>query len=75
MPQQHKKMLKQTDITYIEVYVIIQQGLENIDTFSSRPRLFLQDQDFYFKTKTIFRVLEVPRDKDQGLQTQSWISN
>jgi len=56
---------------------IIHQGLENIQTFSSRPRprLFLQDQDhdqdFYFKTKTIFHVLEVPRDQDQGLETTS----
>jgi len=56
---------------------IIHQGLENTETFSSRPRprLFLQDQDqdqdFYFKTKTIFDVLEVPRDQDQGLETTS----
>jgi len=32
-----------------------------------------QDQDFYFKTKTktIFHVLEAPRDQDQGLETTS----
>jgi len=65
------------------VIFIIHQGLENIETFSSRPRpkprLFLQDQDqdqdFYFKTKTktktIFHVLEAPRDQDQGLETTS----
>jgi len=38
-------------------------------------RLFCQDQDqdFYFKTKTktIFHVLEAPRDQDQGLETTS----
>jgi len=36
-------------------------------------RLFRQDQDqdFYFKTKTIFDVLEVPQDQDQGLETTS----
>jgi len=30
-------------------------------------------QDFYFKTKTktIFHVLEAPRDQDQGLETTS----
>ena len=44
-------------ITYNAICIIIHQGLENIETFSSRPRprLFLQDQDqdqdfysFYF---------------------------
>jgi len=59
------------------VIFIIRQGLENVETFSSRPRLRLffqdQDQDFYFKTKTIFHVLEVPRDQDQGLETTSLI--
>jgi len=60
IPQQHKKMLEQTCITYNESCIIIHQNLENIETSSSRPRprLFLQDQDqdqdFYFKTKTIF---------------------
>jgi len=36
-------------------------------------RLFRQDQDqdFYFKTKTICHVLEAPRDQDQGLETTS----
>ena len=36
-------------------------------------RLFRQDQDqdFFFKTKTIFHVLEAPRDQDQGLETTS----
>ena len=38
-------------------------------------RLFRQDQeqDFYFKTKTktIFHVLDAPRDQDQGLETTS----
>ena len=70
-------------ITYNAVCIIIHQGLENVETFSSRPRprprLFLQDQDqdqdFYFKTKTktktIFHVLEAPRDQDQGLETTS----
>ena len=57
--------------TYNSVCIIIHQGLENIETFSPRPRLFLQDQDFYFKTKTIFHVLEAPRDQDQGLETTS----
>jgi len=68
-------------ITYYAVCIIIHQGLENVETFSSRPRprprLFLrdqdQDQDFYFKTKTktktVFRVLVAPRDQDQGLET------
>ena len=34
-----------------------------------------QDQDFYFKTKirTIFHVLEAPRDQDQGLETNPCI--
>ena len=68
-------------ITYNAVYIIIHQGLENVEIFSSRPRPipFLQDQDqdqdFYFKTKaktkTIFHVLEAPRDQDQGLETTS----
>ena len=72
-------------ITYNAVCIIIHQCLENVETFSSRPRprprLFLQDQDqdqdFYFKTKTktntktIFHVLEAPRDQDQGLETTS----
>jgi len=70
-------------ITYNAVCIIIHQGLENVETFSSRPRprprLFLQDQDqdqdFYFKTKTktktISHVLEAPRDQDQGLETTS----
>ena len=53
------------------VIFIIHQGLENIETFSSTPRLFLQDQDqdqdFYFKTKTIFHVLEAPQDQDSRL--------
>jgi len=52
--------------------IIIHQGLENVESFSSRPR---PDQDFYFKTKTktktIFHVLEAPRDQDQGLETTS----
>jgi len=43
LPQQHKKMVEQTYITYNEVCIIIHQGLENIKTFLSRPRLFLQD--------------------------------
>ena len=32
-----------------------------------------QDQDFFFKTKTktIFHVLDAPRDQDQGLETTS----
>jgi len=40
-------MLEQTCIIYNEVCIIIHQGLENIETFSSRrrPGLFLQDQD------------------------------
>jgi len=62
-------------ITYNAVCIIIHQGLENVETFSPRPRLFLQDQDqdFYFKTKTktICHVLEAPRDQDQGLETTS----
>jgi len=66
-------------ITYNEVCIIIRQGLENVETFSSKPRptprLFLQDQDqdqgLYFKTKTIFQVLEAPRDQGQGLETTS----
>ena len=62
-------------ITYNAVCIIIHQGLENVETFSSRPRLFLQDQDFYFKTKTktktIFHVLQAPWDQDQGLDTTS----
>ena len=73
-------------ITYnVVTCIIIHQGLENVETFSSRPRprprLFLQeqdqDQDFYFKTKTktktktVFHVLEAPRDQDQGLETTS----
>jgi len=39
-------------------------------------RLFRQDQDqdFYFKTKTIFHVLEAPRDQDQGMETTSLTS-
>jgi len=59
------------------VIFVIHQGLENIETFSSRPRprLFLQDQDqdqdFYFKTKTICHVLEASRNQDQGLETTS----
>jgi len=69
-------------ITYNAVCIIIHQGLENVETFSSRsrPRLFLQDQhqdqDFYFKTKakTIFHVLEAPRDQDQGLETTSLVN-
>jgi len=75
MPQQHKKMLEQTCITYNEVCIIIHQGLQNTETLLSRPRLFLQDQDFYFKTKTktIFHVLEAPRDQDQGLETNPCI--
>ena len=36
-------------ITYNQVCIVIHQGLENIETFSSRPRRFLQDQHFYFK--------------------------
>jgi len=81
VPKQHNKMLEQTCITCSEVCVIIHQGLENIETFSSRPRprLFLQDQDqnqdFYFKTKTIFHVLEVPRDQDQGLEITSLVNS
>jgi len=76
-------MLEQ--ITYNEVCIIIHQSLQNIETFSSRPRprprprprFFVQDQDqdqdFYFKTKTmtIFHVLEVPQNQDQGLETIS----
>jgi len=65
-------------ITYNAVCIIIHQGLENVETFSSRPRprLFLQDQDqdLYFKTKTIVHVLEVPRDQDQGLETTSLLT-
>jgi len=38
MPQQHKKMLEQTDITDNEVCIIIQQGLENTETFFTRWR-------------------------------------
>ena len=33
-----------------------------------------QDQDFFFKTKTIFHVLEAPRDQDQGLETTSLLT-
>jgi len=32
-------------ITYNAVCIIIHQGLENVETFSSRPRLLFQDQD------------------------------
>jgi len=49
LSQQPKKMLEQTCITYNEVCIIIRQGLENMDTFSSRPRsrprLLFQNQD------------------------------
>jgi len=70
-------------ITYNAVCIIIHQGLEKVETFSSRPRprprLFLQDQHFYFKTKTktktIFHVLEAPRDQDQGLETTSQVKS
>jgi len=56
-------------ITYIIRFV-----LSSIKVLKT-SRLFRQDQDqdFYFKTKTktIFHVLEAPRDKDQGLETTS----
>jgi len=41
------KMLEKVVFTYNDVCIIIDQGLENMETFSStpRPRLFLQDQD------------------------------
>jgi len=73
LPQQHQKMLEQTCITCNKVCIIIHQGVENIHTFSSRPRprVFLQDQDFYLKNKIIFHVIEVPRDQDQCLETAS----
>jgi len=35
-------------ITCNEVCIIIHQGLENIQTFSSRPKLLVQDQDQYY---------------------------
>jgi len=89
LPQQHKKMLEQTNcVSYNEVCIIvIRQGLENIKTFWPRPRpkprLFLQDQDqhqdFYFKaktkTKTIFHVLEAPQDQDQSFETTSLVTH
>jgi len=53
-------------ITYNEVCIIIHQGLENIETFCQD-----QDQDFYFKTKATFHVLEASRDQNQGLETTS----
>jgi len=67
-------MLEQTCITDNEVcnFYHFHQGFENIETFGSRPRLFLQDQDQdqdYFKAKTIFHVLKMPQDQDQGLET------
>jgi len=83
--QQHKCWNKLAFLIMRFVTFIIHQGLENIETFLSRPRprprLFLQDQDqdqdYYFKTKTktktTFHVLEVPRDQDQGLKTTSLI--
>ena len=49
LPQLYKKMLEQTCSTYNEVCIIIRQGLEHIQTFSSRPRpgLLFQDQDHF----------------------------
>jgi len=60
-------MLEQ--ITYNEVCIINHQGLENMETLSSRLRLIPQDQDFYFKTNTIFHVLSqgasIPRPRSR----------
>ena len=64
LPQQHKKMLEQTRITY-EVCNFYH---------SSRSGKY---QDFFIntktKTKTIFHVLEAPQDQDQGLDTTSLV--
>jgi len=85
MNARHEAMTVGREMFVNEVCIIIHQGVENIKTFSSRPRptsrLYLQDQDqeqdFYFKTKTktktIFHVLEAPRDQDQGLETTSLV--
>jgi len=62
------KMLEQTCVTYNEVW----RSWKYQDFFvKTKTKTFRQDQDqdqdFYFKTKTIFHVLEAPRDQDQAL--------
>ena len=86
--QQHMKMLEQIGllcilsfsyITYNQVCIVIHQGLENIETFSSRSRLLLQDRDqesrprLISRPRPLFYVLEAPRDQDQGLETTSLV--
>ena len=54
-------------------YLIIMRFVLSFIKVLKISRLFRQDQDqdFYFKTKTIFHALEAPRDQDQGLETTS----
>ena len=66
LPQQHKKMLEQTCIT----------GTDNeVCNFYHSSRSW-KYQDFFIKTKTktIFHVLEEPRDQDQGLEITSLVT-
>jgi len=57
------------------VFLIMRFVIPIIHQVLKISRLFCQDQDqdFFFKTKTktIFHVLEAPRDQDQGLETTS----
>jgi len=56
MPQLHKKMLEQTDITDNEVCIIIQQGFENTETCFTRWQRNSWPKSISYSTSSLVSV-------------------